>query len=1086
MDRLAAAPMRAARLRYVTAAALFDGHDASINIIRRLLQESGAEVIHLGHNRSVPDVVTAALQEDVDAVAVSSYQGGHMEYFRYLRRQLDDRGLNHVKIFGGGGGVIIPAEIEALHAEDVARIYSPDDGRILGLTGMIADMNERTRAAVAARPAGLPARDAARPAAEDVSFARALTLAELGERPSPPADLTPSPGRAAVVGLTGTGGAGKSSLADELVRRYLRANPGHCLALFAVDPSKRRTGGALLGDRIRMNAVYDPRCFLRSFATRGARGELSAAVGQAIALARAWGFDLIMVETSGIGQGDSAISEVSDIALYAMTSEFGAATQLEKIDMIDFAHVIVVNKFERPGALDAMRDVRKQFRRSRNDFATPDEQLPVFGTVASRFNDAGVNALFGYLARLLTHVRAGRSLSEALADPAHEPRATPEVCALIPRRRVGYLGEIAQAVRGYHRRAEDDARTVRRHQALLAALNELGATDGGDGPAAAALRERIVETGTAARAAWDEVKDWEALVERYAQEEIVFRVRDREIRTATHVRTLAGLSLPRVALPALADAGDRLLFLRRENLPGSFPFTAGVFPFKRADEEPRRQFAGEGSPARTNQRFHYLSRNDEAKRLSTAFDSLTLYGEDPDARPDIFGKIGEGGVSICTLDDMKTLYAGFDLCHPNTSVSMTINGPAPIILAMFFNTAVDQQVTRREAELGRPITDAERGELVSMTLASVRGTVQADILKEDQAQNTCIFSTEFALRMMGDVQEYFNANGVRNYYSVSISGYHIAEAGANPISQLAFTLANGFTYVEAWRARGMDVDTFAGNLSFFFSNGLDAEYTVIGRVARRIWAIAMRDVYGADERSQKLKYHIQTSGRSLHAQEVDFNDIRTTLQALMAIFDNCNSLHTNSFDEAITTPSEESVRRAMAIQLIIGRELGWAKCENPLQGAALIDLLTNLVEEAVLTEFDRLDARGGVLGAMETQYQRGRIQEESLLYEHRKHSGELPIIGVNTFVREKPAQETVAQLVLARCSQAEKEARLADLVSFRAAHAGEAPEALARLREVVLSGGNIFAELLRTVRCCSLGQITHALYEVGGRYRRAM
>ncbi|MHB8079115.1 MAG: fused isobutyryl-CoA mutase/GTPase IcmF [Candidatus Krumholzibacteriia bacterium] len=1088
MDSTAPTTQTGARLRYVTAAALFDGHDASINIIRRLLQQSGAEVIHLGHTRSVPEVVSAVLQEDADAVAVSSYQGGHVEYFTFLRQELVARGLGHVAIFGGGGGVILPAEIAALHDAGITRIYSPDDGRSLGLEGMIADMNVRARAARDARPAGLPARADGTLPADDAAFAHALTLAEAGEAVRPPAGVAAVPGRAPVVGITGTGGAGKSSLTDELVRRFLQAHPEQAVALLAVDPSKRRTGGALLGDRIRMNAIHDPRCFLRSFATRGARGELSAAVGAAIALARAWGFDLILVETSGIGQGDSAIAEISDISLYVMTSEFGAATQLEKIDMIDFADVIVVNKYERPGAEDALRDVRRQYRRSRNEFARPDGQLPVFGTVASRFNDSGVNALFACLERLLGCARDGRPLAEGLAGPAGEPRATAQVGTLIPRHRVGYLGEIARSVRAHRDGAARDAALVRRCQNLAAALDELeAATDTGARAAAGALRRHLEAARAAAgEAVLAEVAGWDGLAAGVAGEELVFRVRDREVRTAAHTVTLAGTRVPKVALPALHDAGDRLLFLRRENLPGAFPFTAGVFPFKRADEDPRRQFAGEGGPARTNARFHYLSRHDEAKRLSTAFDSLTLYGEDPDRRPDIYGKIGEGGVSICTLDDMKTLYAGFDLCHPNTSVSMTINGPAPVILAMFFNTAIDQQVARREAELGRPLTAAEGAEVAARTLAGVRGTVQADILKEDQAQNTCIFSTEFALRLMGDVQAYFLEHDIRNYYSVSISGYHIAEAGANPISQLAFTLANGFTYVEAWRARGMEVDAFAPNLSFFFSNGLDAEYTVIGRVARRIWAVAMRDLYGAGERSQKLKYHIQTSGRSLHAQEVDFNDIRTTLQALMAIFDNCNSLHTNSYDEAITTPSEESVRRAMAIQLIISRELGWARNENPLQGSAFIEALTDLVEEAVLREFECIDARGGVLGAMETQYQRSRIQEESLLYEHRKHAGELPIVGVNMFVRERPADETVAQLVLARCGAGEKEARLTDLAAFQARHAGAADAALARLREVALSDGNVFAELMRAVRVCSLGQITHALYQVGGQYRRAM
>ncbi len=1072
----------AIRLRYVTAAALFDGHDASINIIRRLLQNAGAEVIHLGHNRSVPEVVAAALQEDADAVAVSSYQGGHVEYFKFLRDELDAHGLRHVAIFGGGGGVIIPSEMEELHAYGIGRIYSPDDGRQLGLTGIIADMQERTRQAWRERTA-VAAWPGADVVAEDAAFARALTLAEMGQSP-PAAGGAERP--APVLGVTGTGGAGKSSLTDELVRRYLLAHPDHSVCLLAVDPSKRKSGGALLGDRIRMNAIYAPRCFLRSFATRGARGELSAAVGAAITLARARGFDLIIVETSGIGQGDSAIAEVSDVACYVMTSEYGAASQLEKIDMLDFADLVVINKYDRPGAEDALRDVRKQYRRSRNLFTVPDEALPIFGTVASKYNDSGVNALYAFLDPILEAVREGKRAAESIGGAGAGPRVTVDLKAIIPPSRVRYLSEIADCVRAHAAAAARDAARVRCCQALASALDALEG-DGGEAAAAAALRGRLdaarAEAGAQALA---EVAAWDDLVARYRRDEAVVQVRGREHRYSTFHLTLAGSRVPKVVLPRLTDAGDRLLFLRRENVPGAFPFTAGVFPFKRLDEDPKRQFAGEGSPQRTNQRFHYLSRDDAAKRLSTAFDSLTLYGEDPAPRPDIFGKIGEGGVSICTLDDMRALYAGFDLCHPNTSVSMTINGPAPIILAMFFVAATDQQLAEREAAAGRPLTAEERAEAEAWTLRNLRGTVQADILKEDQAQNTCIFSTEFALRLMGDVQEFFTEHGVRNYYSVSISGYHIAEAGANPITQLALTLANGFTYVEYYLARGLAIDDFAPNLSFFFSNGLDAEYTVIGRVARRIWAIAMRDRYGGDERSQKLKYHIQTSGRSLHAQEVDFNDIRTTLQALMAVYDNCNSLHTNSYDEAITTPSEESVRRAMAIQLIIARELGWAKCENPLQGSALIAELTDLVEEAVLAEFDRLSRRGGVLGAMETQYQRGKIQEESLIYEHRKHSGELPIVGVNTFIKERDAAETVAALQLARCTREEKEARLRELAAFQQRHAAEAPAALRRLQETALNGGNVFAELLRTVRHCSLGQITRALYEVGGQYRRAM
>jgi len=1073
----------------VTATSLYDGHDASINIFRRLLVQAGAEVIHLGHNRSVPEVVSAAVQEDADAVAVSSYQGGHVEFFQYLRDQLNARGLQHVALFGGGGGVIIPEEIDLLQASGVSRIYSPDDGRHLGLKGIIADMNERTAAARRERQDGPLTRESSLLPAEDVRFARLLSLIERGEE-APALDPAPGPsgdGPPPVIGLTGTGGAGKSSMTDELVRRYLHAFPDHKVAVLAVDPSKRRSGGALLGDRIRMNAIDHPHCFFRSFSTRGARGELSAALGSCLELARGWGFDLILVETSGIGQGDSAVTEIADLSCYVMTSEFGSPIQLEKIDMIDLADVIVVNKFDRVGSEDALRDVRKQYRRSRNEFELPDEELPVFGTIASRFNDAGVNALFAFLVERLAERTSRLAAAAAPIAGSSAERVTEDAISLIPRERVQYLGEIAATVRDYHRQAAADADQHRRFAALARTLSELEAGGPATAPACEAVRRQQMDLqAEMGEDLLGEVAGWDELVARYQQDEVQVQVRDRSFSTTAFATSLAGSRIPKIILPRLSDPGDRLRFLRLENVPGVFPFTAGPFPFKRADEEPKRQFAGEGSPAQTNARFHYLSKNDPAKRLSTAFDSLTLYGDDPAERPDIHGKIGEGGVSICTLDDMKALYDGFDLCHSNTSVSMTINGPAPIILAMFFNTAIDQQIARQEEELGRELSAAERDEVVARTLATVRGTVQADILKEDQAQNTCIFSTEFALRLMGDVQEFFVRNNVRNYYSVSISGYHIAEAGANPISQLAFTLANGFTYVENYLARGMDINTFAPNLSFFFSNGLDAEYAVIGRVARRIWSLAMRDYYGANERSQKLKYHIQTSGRSLHAQEVAFNDIRTTLQALMALYDNCNSLHTNSYDEAITTPSEESVRRAMAIQLIINREFGLAKCENPLQGAAIIDELTDLVEEAVLCEFENISRRGGVLGAMETQYQRGKIQEESLLYEHRKHSGELPIIGVNTFVKERAAAETVAELTLARCDRAGKDERLAALADFQSRHADEAPAALAHLKEVALSRDNVFAELMETVRHCSLGQITQALYQVGGQYRRSM
>ncbi|MFH1842246.1 MAG: fused isobutyryl-CoA mutase/GTPase IcmF [bacterium] len=1069
------------RLRYVTATALFDGHDASINIFRRLLVLAGTEVIHLGHNRSVPEVVNAVLQEGADAVAVSSYQGGHVEYFKFLRDELVKRGLDHVAIFGGGG-VIIPQEIEELQAYGITRIYSPDDGRELGLTGIIADMNERTARARDAGPTAQPTSAPDCAVAEDVDFARALGRLERGLALGgwAPTPTEKSGSVCPVIGITGTGGAGKSSLTDELIRRYLVAHPKQTVAVFAVDPSKRKTGGALLGDRIRMNAIDHPNCFVRSFATRGSSGELSPHLAGSVALARQRGFDLVLVETSGIGQGDSAITELTDLSLYVMTSEFGSPIQLEKIDMIDFADVIVVNKFDRIGSEDALRDVRKQYRRSHNQFELSDEGLPVFGTIASRFNDSGLLALFIHLDRRISALRSDD------AGIVEEPtdRVTTDFASIIPQQRTQYLGDIAGIVRQYHKQAQADAESLRRYHAWQQVADELPDSDQSGLPALGEQLDSIREN--LGDSVLTEVTGWDELVERYSQDEVKVQIRDRELSFKAYNTTLAGSRIPKIILPRLTDPGDRLLFLRRENVPGAFPFTSGAFPFKRTDEEPKRQFAGEGAPSRTNRRFHYLSRDDDAKRLSTAFDSLTLYGHDPAERPDIYGKVGEGGVSICTLDDMKTLYSGFDLCHPNTSVSMTINGPAPIILAMFFNTAIDQQVAQQEEELGRELDPTERDEVAARTIATVRGTVQADILKEDQAQNTCIFSTEFALRLMGDMQEYFVQNNVRNYYSVSISGYHIAEAGANPISQLAFTLANGLTYVEYYLARGMAIDKFAPNLSFFFSNGLDAEYTVIGRVARRIWSIAMRDYYHANERSQKLKYHIQTSGRSLHAQEIDFNDIRTTLQALMAIYDNCNSLHTNSYDEAITTPSEESVRRAMAIQMIINRELGWTKCENPLQGAAIIDELTDLVEEAVLNEFENISRRGGVLGAMETQYQRGKIQEESLLYEHRKHSGELPIIGVNTYIKAHDAKETVDSLTLARCDSQEKNQRLAELADFQKRHADESAAALERLREFALSDGNIFAELLNSVRCCSLGQITTTLYGVGGQYRRAM
>jgi isobutyryl-CoA mutase len=1067
-------------VRIVTAASLFDGHDASINVMRRILQQLGAEVIHLGHNRSVGSIVNAAISEDAQAIAVSSYQGGHNEYFRYMVELLRERGAGHIKVFGGGGGVIVPEEIRALHEAGVERIYSPEDGRRMGLVGMIEDLMRRADfdieavQAAAGLPTGPEAAMAGLQAGSVNALARAITLAENGKL-APAMIPSPAPG-APIVGLTGTGGAGKSSFCDELVRRFVNDFPTLRVAVLSIDPTRKKSGGALLGDRIRMNAIDNERVFMRSLATRGEKGELSAATRTAADLCRAAGYDLILVETSGIGQSDGAIMELADVAMYVMTPEFGAPSQLEKIDMLDNAHIVVLNKFERRGGEDALRDVRKQVKRNRELFTTPDEALPVYGTIASQFNDAGVNAAYlGLLAELARHT--GRAWPSTVPDPG--TKASPPRRRIVPPERQRYLGDIADNCRGFRARVGKNAALARRRRALEMVAAEVGGEVGTD---LLARREALALDPDCAAA----LTDHPVLVERYRQDTYTYNVRGKAITQSLVTESLSHLKIPRIATPRFTDAGDILTWAMTENFPGFFPYTAGVFPLKRQSEDPKRMFAGEGGPAKTNARFHYLCQGEPAKRLSTAFDSVTLYGEDPAPRPDIYGKVGESGVSVPTLDDMKVLYGGFDLCDPTTSVSMTINGPAPILLAMYMNTALDQQVEKREAELGRSLTDAERGEARAFVLKTVRGTVQADILKEDQAQNTCIFSTEFALRMMGDIQQFFVENDVRNYYSVSISGYHIAEAGANPISQLAFTLSNGFTFVEYYLARGMKVDDFAPNLSFFFSNGLDPEYTVIGRVARRIWAVAMKERYGASDRSQKLKYHIQTSGRSLHAREVQFNDIRTTLQALLALFDNCNSLHTNAFDEAITTPTEESVRRAMAIQLIINKELGWAKNENPLQGSFIVDELTDLVEEAVLREFERIDSRGGVLGAMETQYQRGKIQDESLHYEEQKHDGTLPIVGINTFQDpstlgedwEPPAVE------LRRSTGDEKQAQIDAVRAFQAKHAHEAPAALARLQATALSGGNLFAELMHTVRVASLGQISNALYAVGGEYRR--
>ncbi|AST06010.1 methylmalonyl-CoA mutase [Anoxybacillus flavithermus] len=1074
-------------VRFVTASSLFDGHDAAINIMRRILQASGAEVIHLGHNRSVEEIVNAAIQEDVQGIAVSSYQGGHMEFFKYMYDLLQQRGAGHIRIYGGGGGVIIPREIKELHEYGIARIFSPEDGRRYGLQGMINIMMEECDFPTVKEITD----EVERLANGDVqAVARLITVCE--NRVNTHSEVAATTEavlqqvkamakRVPVIGITGTGGAGKSSLTDELVRRFLNEIPEKKVAILSVDPTKQKTGGALLGDRIRMNAISSPRVYMRSLATRSSRSELSLAIQDAIEVVKAAGFDLVIVETSGIGQGDAAIKDICDIAMYVMTSEFGAPSQLEKIDMIDYADLIVINKFERKGSEDAKRQVQKQYQRSHQLFDRDVSEMPVFGTIASQFNDPGTNTLFVALIDLINE-RMGTNWTTTLQKVDHVEKQN----VIIPNERRHYLREIADTIRQYHKRVNEQCEIARRvfqlegaietmneryHEQALAALQE----------AKRSYEEKLTPESRKLLASWEDVK------KKYAAKEFVTKVRDKEIVTPLTTKSLAGLDIPKVALPKFKDYGEILRWLYKENVPGVFPFTAGVFPFKRQEEDPKRQFAGEGTPERTNRRFHYLCKDDPAKRLSTAFDSVTLYGEDPNERPDIFGKIGESGVSVCTLDDMKKLYKGFDLCDPLTSVSMTINGPAPIILAMFMNTAIDQQVEKKEAELGRKLTKEEYEQVKAQTLQTVRGTVQADILKEDQGQNTCIFSTEFALRMMGDIQQYFIDNRVRNYYSVSISGYHIAEAGANPITQLAFTLANGFTYVEYYLSRGMHIDDFAPNLSFFFSNGLDPEYTVIGRVARRIWAVAMREKYGANERSQKLKYHVQTSGRSLHAQEIDFNDIRTTLQALMALHDNCNSLHTNAYDEAITTPTEESVRRAMAIQLIITKEHGLTKNENPLQGSFIIEELTDLVEEAVLKEFERLDERGGVLGAMEMQYQRGKIQDESMYYEMKKHSGELPIIGVNTYLNPNAAvEEEIESLQLARASYEEKQLQLENLRKFHEEHKDEVEAALARLKHVAVSGGNIFAELMETVKVASLGQITKALYEVGGQYRRNM
>ena len=1090
------------KVRFVTAASLFDGHDASINIMRRILQAGGCEVIHLGHNRGVEEIVDCALQEDAHGIAISSYQGGHVEFFKYMLDLLRERGGAHIKVFGGGGGVIVPAEIAELHDYGVTRIFSPEDGQKLGLQGMI---NEIVAACDADLAHDLPASiDVLRQGdrfARTRALARFITGLEAGAVPAKTREALLAAAKASaapVLGITGTGGAGKSSLTDELIRRFrLDQDDKLSIAIVSIDPSRRKSGGALLGDRIRMNAIGHPRIYMRSLATRDAGSEISKALPDAVAACKAAGYDLVVVETSGIGQGDAAIVPHVDLSLYVMTPEFGAASQLEKIDMLDFADFVAINKFDRKGAADALRDVRKQYQRNRERWQDAPDAMPVFGTIASRFNDDGVTALYQAIAARLAE--RGMKLAPGKLAPVAARHSTGQN-VIVPPARVRYLAEIADSLRAYHRWAGAQTTLARERQQLREAKRMLAAeckdlARTADDAKAAALDCRTELTALDRLAADRDgrldprarklLEMWPQTRAAYSGDEYVVKIRDKEIRTALTTTSLSGTKIPKVALPRFDDDAEVLRWQLLENVPGSFPFTAGVFAFKRENEDPTRMFAGEGDPFRTNRRFHLLADGMPAKRLSTAFDSVTLYGNDPDLRPDIYGKVGNSGVSIATLDDMKVLYSGFDLCDPATSVSMTINGPAPTLLAMFMNTAIDQQLDRFRADNRREPTDDEVGKIRAWTQASVRGTVQADILKEDQGQNTCIFSTEFSLKVMGDIQEYFVHHNVRNFYSVSISGYHIAEAGANPISQLAFTLANGFTFVEDYLARGMHIDDFAPNLSFFFSNGMDPEYAVLGRVARRIWAVAMRDRYGANERSQKLKYHCQTSGRSLHAQEIAFNDIRTTLQALIATYDNANSLHTNAYDEAITTPTEESVRRAMAIQLVINREWGLAKNENPNQGAFIIDALTDLVEEAVLKEFEAISERGGVLGAMETGYQRGKIQEESMYYEHRKHDGSYPIVGVNTF-RNPHSDLPPAKVELARSTDEEKRSQLTRLADFQARNAKEAPAALARLQAAAIANGNVFAELMNAVRVCSLGQITRALFEVGGEYRRSM
>ena len=1085
-------------VKVVTAAALFDGHDAAINIIRRVLQDAGAEVVHIGHNRSAREIVDAAIQEDAAGIAVSSYQGGHVEFFKYIVDLLKEEGASHIRVFGGGGGVIIPREIKQLCDYGVARIFTPEDGSRIGFAGIINDMMREMDDAV--QTAAIPD-----PGQLDVHhkqiLARSITALENAGGVKDDASIknlaalrkqaqaVPVP----VIGLTGTGGAGKSSLTDELIMRLLRDFETFHLTVISCDPSRRKTGGALLGDRIRMNSLDSHRVYMRSLATRGSQTELPETLPDIINVVKAAGYDMILVETAGIGQGDSRIVDHTDISVYVMTADYGAPSQLEKIDMLDYADLVVLNKFEKKGSEDALRDIRKQVQRNRKAFGQSPDSMPVYATIASRFNDNGVNAFYHGLLNFLNE-KTGSPLLPGTAGPKTPISLSTAPLAgtvIIPDDRIRYLSDIADTVRTYHDTSHEQARALRRRWHLVCTLEEmrLGPAKDANGQPLSSLKTLLDDARAGVHDASDALlESFKTLKQALKQDELVYVTRDRKVSSPLNTRSLSHLKIPKIAVPDWEDPGQIYQWMRKENFAGHFPFTAGVFPLRRSDEDPTRMFAGEGTPADTNRRFKLLSMESTAKRLSTAFDSVTLYGFDPDIRPDIYGKIGTSGVSVCTIDDVKLLYDGFDLCAPGNSVSMTINGPAPIMLAMFLNTAIDQQVEAFERDNGRPPGDTEAEDIRQRALSSVRGTVQADILKEDQGQNTCIFSIEFALKMMGDIQQYFIDHDIRNFYSVSISGYHIAEAGANPVTQLALTLANGFSYVEYYLSRGMAIDDFAPSLSFFFSNGMDPEYTVIGRVARRIWALAMKYRYKAGEKSQKLKYHVQTSGRSLHARDIQLNDIRTTLQGLCAVYDNCNSLHTNAFDEAITTPSPESVRRALAIQMIINREWGLTKNENPLQGSFIVDELTDLVEEAVLAEFDRITRRGGVLGAMETGYQRGRIQEESMYYEYLKQDGQIPIIGVNTFMNPEPGTDEAeaGRLTLSRSTEVQKKSQLDRLAAFRKKHEAKSEDALNALKEVALSGSNLFEELMSTVRVCSLGAITQALHEVGGKYRRNM